>query len=207
MQMAGDADASGDGGVGDSSAEDGDPSPLLTIGIAIPVPEPYAGELQRCRKEFGDPLADAIPAHVTLLPPTVISGKALAEVEAHLCAAAQKVNAFSLRLGPAGTFRPVSPVVFVQVAAGAEDCADLEAAVRSGPLNRELAFPYHPHVTVAHHVAEENLDRALTDLATYSAEFPVNSFCLYEHGADGVWRPDRCFVLGSSEVRRNVQSV
>ena len=32
--------------------------------------------------------------------------------------------------------------------------------MRSGPLERELKFPYHPHVTVAHDLPEEALDRA-----------------------------------------------
>jgi hypothetical protein len=49
---------------------------------------------------------------------------------------------------------------------------------------------------VAHDVAEEALDRAFTELADYEARFPVWGFSLYEHGADGVWRPQRDFPFG-----------
>ena len=48
------------------------PDDVVTIGVAIEVPDPHGPELQRWRADFGDPLADAIPAHVTLLPPTVV---------------------------------------------------------------------------------------------------------------------------------------
>ena len=89
----------------------------------------------------------------------------------------------------------MSPVVFVQLARGIGGCERLEQRVRSGPLARELPFPYHPHVTVAHDVADEALDRAFAELADYSAQFSVWGFSLYEH-VDGVWRPQRDFPLG-----------
>jgi 2'-5' RNA ligase len=67
--------------------------------------------------------------------------------------------------------------------------------VRRGPLKRKLDFYYHPHVTVAHHVSEDNLDRAFTELADFECTFAVGEFHLYEHGTDGVWRPVRSFAL------------
>ena len=76
-------------------------------------------------------------------------------------------------------------------------CERLERQVRGGPLSRELQFPYHPHVTVAHHLADEALDRAFKELAGYQAAFAVWGFSLYEHGPDGVWRPQRDFVFGT----------
>jgi 2'-5' RNA ligase len=95
------------------------------------------------------------------------------------------------------TFRPVSPVVFVPVVKGLADCERLEAQVRSGPLRRELKFPYHPHVTVAHDLPEEALDRAFDGLARYEATFPVWGFTLFEQDREGVWRPQRDFPFGS----------
>jgi 2'-5' RNA ligase len=90
----------------------------------------------------------------------------------------------------------VSPVVFVQVAEGIAECEQLERAVRSGPLHQELRFNYHPHVTVAHEVADADLDRAFTDLAAYDAVFQVDGFQVFEHGDDGVWRVVRHVPLG-----------
>ena len=94
-----------------------------------------------------------------------------------------------------GTFRPVSPVVFVQVAGGLAECEQLEGAIRGGPLHRDLAFNYHPHVTVAHHVDEAAMDRAFEDLAGYTCTFEVREFHLYEHGTDRVWRAVHAFAF------------
>ena len=65
--------------------------------------------------------------------------------------------------------------------------------MRSGPLQRDLSFPYHPHVTVAHEVTEAQLDRAFEELGSYDARFRVWGFTLFERGKDNVWRPQRDF--------------
>ena len=46
------------------------------------------------------------------------------------------------------------------------------------PGCRELAFPYHPHVTVAHDVPPEALDKVYEVLADFSAMFEVDAFTL-----------------------------
>lgn len=169
-----------------------------TIGVAIAIPDPYGAELQSWRRSFGDPLADAIPSHITLLPPTQVACEQLDGIDEHLTAAAAASEPFGVHLRGSATFRPVSPVVFVALSRGISGCESLATAVRRGPLWRELSFPYHPHVTVAHHLPDEAMDRAYRKLADYEAEFVVKSFSVYEHGADGVWRPRREFLLGSS---------
>lgn len=168
----------------------------MVIGVSIHIPEPFGDELQRLRAEFGDPLAHAIPPHVTLLPPTAIERTSIEDISAHLARVAMRMTAFEVRLQGTGTFRPVSPVVFVRLALGAGGCDRLQRLVRSGPLVRELSFPYHPHVTVAHNVPEPNLDRAMSELADWSASFEVAEFGLYEQGPDGVWRRQRRYPFG-----------
>ena len=170
--------------------------PEVVIGVAIPVPEPHAEELQRWRADFGDPLAWAIPAHVTLVPPTPVDDAALDLVHEHLAGCAAGAEPFAMTLRGPDSFRPVSPVVYVQVAGGAGECAALERRVRSGLLEGRRRFPYHPHVTVAQDVDEESLDRAAKTLSEYEASFPVGAMTLYAHGLDGVWRPVTEFCLG-----------
>jgi 2'-5' RNA ligase len=174
----------------------------VTIGVSIAVPEPHGSELQQLRAGFGDASAHGIPTHVTLLPPTEVDESALPAVEAHLAEVAAAGRAFPMRLSGTGTFRPVSPVVFVRVAAGAEACTLLQQQVRdpAGPAARELQFPYHPHVTVAHGIDEAAMDRAFEELSGYEAEWPCTGFALYEQGADGVWRKLRDFPFGGSVV-------
>ena len=166
----------------------------LLIGVAVAVPDPWGTELEGWRADLGDPQASVIPAHVTVLPPTRIDDELLDDVEQHLAAAAASVPRFEVRLRGTATFRPVSPVVFVALSAGISGCESLEAAVRRGPLVRELDHPYHPHVTVAHDLPDEALDRAESGLAAYSADFEVREIVLYVHES-GVWHPRRAFPL------------
>jgi 2'-5' RNA ligase len=160
------------------------------------IPEPHGALLQQHRESYGDPMALAIPTHVTLLPPMRVAADDLPAIEEHLRLLAQQQQPFDIHLRGTGTFRPVSPVVFVQVADGISFLERIAAAVRSGPLYCDLAFPYHPHVTVAHDLPDDVLDRAYDELADYEAMFQAWGFSLYEHGPDGLWRPQRDFVFG-----------
>ncbi|MER8008360.1 MULTISPECIES: 2'-5' RNA ligase family protein [unclassified Streptomyces] len=174
----------------------------VTIGVSIAVPEPHGSKLQQLRAGFGDAAAHGIPTHVTLLPPTEVDGGDLAAVEAHLGEVAASGRPFPMRLCGTGTFRPLSPVVYVRVVEGAEACTWLQKQVRdaSGPVPRELQFPYHPHVTVAHGIDDEAMDRAFEELADYEADWSCTGFALYEQGADGVWRKLREFAFGGTVV-------
>lgn len=178
----------------------------VTLGVSIAVPEPYGSLLQERRAGFGDPAAHGIPTHVTLLPPTEVDEARLPEVRAHLDRVAAGARAFPMRLSGTGTFRPLSPVVFVQVVAGTSSCGWLQERVRDadGPLARELQFPYHPHVTVAHGIAEDAMDRAYEELADFEAEWAVRSFALYEQGADAVWRKLHTYEFGGGGPAKTV---
>lgn len=168
----------------------------VRFGVAIAVPEPHSAVLQEARASFGDPLAALIPPHVTLLGPTVRPIVARPDVHDHLDAVAAKHEPFTIHLRGTGTFRPVSPVVFVQVVAGIASCEQLEADVRSGILAEPREFNYHPHVTVAHELDDDALDHAFDSLADFEASFEVPAFWLFDHGEDGLWRPVREFRLG-----------
>lgn len=172
---------------------------MVSVGVAIAIPEPFGSELQRHRASFGDPQASSIPTHVTLVPPTTIS-EDVSVVRAHLEQVATRHTRFGLRLRGTATFRPVSPVVFVAVTEGISSCEMLAVDARSGILSQELAFPYHPHVTVAHDLADDALDLAYETLADYDCIFEVDAFHLYVHGSDGVWRPESRFLLATDDV-------
>lgn len=167
---------------------------MPTIGVAIAVPEPWASQLQDYRLRIGDPTAEGVPSHITLIPPTAIED-GLAEIEQHLAAAATAQGPFRVHLRGTGTFRPVSPVVFIMLAEGISQCEQLAGAVRRGPLAVDLSFPYHPHVTIAHHLDDAALDRAFDDLADFDCLFDVTGFHLYVHDAEEGWRATRTFQL------------
>ncbi|GAB2798817.1 2'-5' RNA ligase family protein [Streptomyces daliensis] len=173
----------------------------VTLGVSIAVPEPYGSLLQERRAGFGDPAAHGIPTHITLLPPTEVEAGRRPDIEAHLASVAAAGRAFPLRLSGTDTFRPLSPVVFVQVVEGGSACSWLQERVRApeGPLVRELHFPYHPHVTVAHGISDEAMDKAYAELADFEASWTATGFALYEQGEDLVWRLQREFAFGDRD--------
>jgi 2'-5' RNA ligase len=158
----------------------------LRIGVAVAVPEPYAGALQTARARVGDPAAELIRPHITLLGPTVLPAAALPDVDRHLRSVAARHRPFTVHLRGTATFRPVSPVVFVEVVEGIASCELLEVDIRSGVLEQELRFHYHPHVTIAHEVPDEAFD--------------VPEIHVYEHGDDGMWRPMGRYALTGGDV-------
>ncbi|HPB72125.1 MAG TPA: 2'-5' RNA ligase family protein [Phycicoccus sp.] len=168
---------------------------MATFGVAITIPQPWAQRLSAARHTVGDPMARAIPPHVTLLPPTEVTDTEVPAFTSHLEDVAARHPNFSMILAGTASFRPVSPVVFVQVSEGISSCEQLERAVRSGPVERRLDFNYHPHVTIAHHVGDHALDLAAHLCADFRAEFAVGGFDLYTQGIDQVWRPQRHFTL------------
>jgi len=171
-----------------------------TIGVALSIPEPWATELQDYRTSVGDTTAAMIPTHITLVPPTEVTDADLNEIEKHLEDVASEFERFSVHLRGTGTFRPVSPVVFVTVVEGISSCEQLAATVRRGPLDVDIAFPYHPHVTIAHHLSDDLLDRAFGELAGFECEFAVESFHLYVHDDVVGWQPTRDFPLADGAV-------
>lgn len=182
---------------GASRTQRGTPGAGVLVGVSIPIPEPYAARLTRARVEAGDPLAHAVPPHITLLPPTRVCDEDIARVEEHLAQVAAAHSPFIVELAGTGSFRPVSPVVFVQLQAGVAECRRLQQAVNDDVLAQQLRFPYHPHVTIAHELDEATLDRAARAMGEFDAVFPVVHFSLYFRGADGVWRDTADFALTS----------
>jgi 2'-5' RNA ligase len=175
-----------------------DTSAVSTIGVAIDIPEPWGTQLTRRRAQAGDPAAVIVPAHLTLLGPTEIDPIRYDEIERHLDSVSAEHQPYQLHLRGTGTFRPVTDVVFVAVAAGISECEQLAASVSdTDALHRELRFPYHPHVTVAQDVSPAAMDAVYEDLAGFSAKFTVDRFRLFIHGPDGRWHARREFVLGA----------
>ncbi|MFD5277167.1 2'-5' RNA ligase family protein [Pseudarthrobacter sp. NPDC058362] len=157
-----------------------------SVGVILGFPPDIAEELQRWRASFGDPLATVVPAHITLVTTTPTDN--WGATCDHVREVARRQRPFTITIAGTGTFRPVSPVVFINVEEGFDECVELHRQLQQGPLERDLPFAYHPHVTIAHDVAPESLDEAEAVLRDYRATFPVVSMGLYEHGADGIWQ-------------------
>ncbi|GGQ41444.1 2'-5' RNA ligase family protein [Couchioplanes azureus] len=177
-------------------------TPTTRIGVAIDIPEPWGELLTRRRAEAGDPQAAYTPAHVTLLGPTEVSTASLPAIEKHLEEVASAQEPFTVHLRGTGTFRPITEVVFVTLAAGISECELLAAAIAGAEgVERDSRFPYHPHVTVAQDVAAAALDAVFEDLAEFEARFDVSAFTLFSHDlsapGDRPWQRRRDYPLGT----------
>ncbi|GAB2754615.1 2'-5' RNA ligase family protein [Sinomonas soli] len=185
-----------DGAIEDAAGTPGGADRPL-VGVILGFPDTVAQELRAWRASFGDRMAEVIPAHITLVTTTETSDWGAAA--RHVRAVAARAQPFTVRLRGTGTFRPVSPVVYVKVDEGFEECVSLHRELQRGPLARTLPFPYHPHVTVAHDLPPERLDEAQNGLESYSASFTVGSMGLYEHDADGFWQLREELKFGGRE--------
>ncbi len=168
------------------------------IGVAVPVPEPFGSLLREARASFGDPMAATIPTHITLTPPIDLDEEQLQRLPGVLDDVATRVPAYRVGLQGTGTFRPVSPVVFVTIVDGVEPTRQLAQEVRTATGIEQLDFPYHPHITVAHHLDDASLDHAETALAAFACEFVATEFALYHHDEDRGWEPQRSFDLSGT---------
>lgn len=169
---------------------------MLTMGVAIAIPEPFGSELRQKRATFGDPMAETVPSHVTLMPPTEVTKTEFDGVCGTLQRAASSLPPFPMRLRGTGTFRPVSPVVFIAVSQGISETEILARRLRASLVFPGTEFPFHPHVTIAHNLDDDTLDRAYDELAGFECAFQVEAFHLYLHEEEEGWTPRREFLLG-----------
>lgn len=166
------------------------------VGVSIAIPEPHATHLREKRASYGDSQAAVVPSHITLAPPLTIDRAQLGDVVERLTAVAETLRPFRVNLRGTDTFRPVSPVVFVSVVDGHDEIERLAAAVVEALDAPEPDFPFHPHVTVAHNLPDEALDRAADDLAGFATDFEVDAFHLYVLDGEIGWVPTHALYLG-----------
>ena len=152
--------------------------------------------MQDYRVGLGDQEGQHIPTHITLLTPLEVPADQLDVITTHLEDCAARSGAIRIHLRGTGTFRPVSPVIFINVVAGISQLEMLAKQIRKGPLTGETKFPYHPHVTVAQEIEGGLLDQAFDELAGFDMTFVASKFWLYQHNDEAGWQPMRAFALG-----------
>lgn len=166
------------------------------VGVLIAIPEPWVTQLTEARLALGDEAAHNVPAHVTLVPPLAVNISDREQIVRHLQKVASQTRPFRIRLCGTGSFRPVSPVVFLDVAQGRAECETLADEIRSGPLFYQPRFPYHPHVTLAQGVGESALDTAESRWEGFTAEWTAPGFRLDSIDATGRYASRAIFNFG-----------
>ncbi len=104
-------------------------------------------------------------------------------------AAASRVGPLRLRLGPATTFHPVTPVVYLAVDGDVDALVALRDAVFRPPLGRRLTHPFVPHATIADELDPARIPAAVAALADYRAEVTIDRLTLLAESPGRIWRP------------------
>ena len=117
---------------------------MTTIGVSVAVPDPWGTDLQdyrvgsATRRRPGSRPTSRCCRRSTSTTSCCRRSTSTCE------AVAAATRPFHVHLRGTGTFRPVSPVVFVNVVEGISGCELLAAAVRQGPLAIDAALPLPP---------------------------------------------------------------
>ena len=173
------------------------------LGVIAPLPEPLGIHVQAWRRALGDPAAERIVPHLTLVPPQTVAERDLARAVALVERAAAEAVPFLVELDGSATFLPGSPAAYLVVREGGPALADLEAALRDSPLERRT-HPFHPHVTITQDLPAERVEAAARELAGFHAAFPVRELALMREDRDKVWRPLATATVGATTSIREV---
>jgi len=159
------------------------------LGVALLIPPPAAVEIDGLRRALGDGARTRVPPHLTLVPPVNVPDESVVDALAVLRAAAGRTAPLDLRIGPASTFHPVNPVVYLEVGGAREPLAALRERVLVAPLERVITHPFVPHVTVADDMDAARIPAAVDALADYVIDVRIDTVHLLEEGRGRVWRP------------------
>jgi 2'-5' RNA ligase len=163
--------------------------PRQRLGVALLVPGPAAAEIDGLRRALGDGSLGRIPAHLTLVPPVNVRDEQVPDALAVLRAAVAESPPLRLRLGPAATFHPVTPVVYLAVTGDVDQLVALRNRVFRAPLERALTHPFVPHVTLADDMDPARIPAAVAALADACLEVTVDRLHLLREEPGRIWRP------------------
>jgi 2'-5' RNA ligase len=158
--------------------------------VVLLVPSPVAHEVDGLRRAVGDPAMGRIPPHVTLVPPVNVREDRLDDALRVLREAAVRARPLALTLGPAATFLPENPVLYLAVGG-----PDLDALYRvrndifREPLERKLTWPFVPHVTLADGIEPERVAAAAHALDAYQRDVVFERVHILEEREHHVWEP------------------
>jgi len=179
--------------------------PKLRLASALLIPPPAATEIDGLRRACGDGMLGRVDAHVTLVEPINVREESLDEVEQIMRdAAAATPGPLRFTFGPVRSFHPESPVLYLAVEGDLDELAVLRTAMRVGPLTREAAWPFVPHVTIGTDLSEARLDAGVAALADFSTTVSLTHVQVLQEQRDPDevrrWRPIADAALGGRTV-------
>jgi 2'-5' RNA ligase len=166
--------------------------PRQRLGVALLLPPPVGEAVDVLRRALGADDVDRLPAHLTLVPPVNVRDDDLEAALDLLRDAASRTVPFRLVLGPPRTFLPINPVLYLEVGGEVAAVDGLRDRIFRPPLERNLTWPFQPHVTLLDGGPEERIRAAVDALADTRFEVVIERVhLLQEFNEEGVrvWRP------------------
>jgi 2'-5' RNA ligase len=175
------------------------------VGVALLLPRPIARDLDAFRRGLGAP-TDRVPPHVTLLNGQYLSDAELDDAIAHVRAVAADTSNLHLVIGPAQTFHPLTPVVYLGVSGpGAEQIEPLRDALNTGVLALPAPeYPFVPHVTLSMDATPDQITGALAAVGHYREVAAIDAITMLELGDDETWRPIADAAFGAATTSRTL---
>jgi 2'-5' RNA ligase len=120
--------------------------PTARYALVAYVRNPVGEFVERLRREL-HPELPHLAAHLTVLPPRILQGSELSARETleEVCSG---VEPFVVTLGEVETFCPLTPTVFIRVAAAAYRMRELHDRLNTRELAAQEEWPYMPHLTI-----------------------------------------------------------
>lgn len=150
-----------------------------------------------------------IPPHITLTPPSNLYPRDIPGEIYRLRRLASEVIPFHLEIGPAGTFSPVSPVLYLSVKGERlAQLYSLQTKIASSPLYRSLNRSYVPHVTLVDGEEETIICQAVEVLDSKIFDEEFTSFEMMLSPTQGYWEPASDFRFDRSrKVQRGGMTI
>ncbi len=129
-----------------------------------------------------------VPPHVTLVPPTNLHPRDVGSEIYRLRKVASETSPYNLVIGPAGTFHPVAPVLYLSVSGdGIVPMGALQQRLVSSHLYKPNTRPFIPHVTLMDPISDVELESGLRLLQSPLFDEKVSSFQMMLSPAQGYW--------------------
>lgn len=175
------------------------------LAVALLLAGPLAFEVDGLRRACGDGMLGRVAPHITLVPPVNVREDDFdATLTTLRAAAAARRSPITVTVGPARSFAPDSPVLYLQVTGDVDGVVALRSAVRRGPLDRPDQWPFVPHVTIGTDLTDDRLSAGVAALAGYGVQVTFTRVHLLreERDAGGVrrWRPIADAAFGPPAV-------
>lgn len=118
----------------------------LHYALVAYIRNPVSDFVRALRRELQPEAADT-PAHLTILPPRLLSGP-VSEATELIESVCSGVPPFTITLGDVESFIPSSATVFIQIAHAAYRLRELHDRLNTGVLRDDEEWPYMPHFTI-----------------------------------------------------------